>query len=93
MSFAATTIAVGICLETSSAWLGPDNTAYDIPGNSSSIISSNEYKVALSKPFAHITIGWFVIYGLYCLIILRTNLDGVTCKITSVSCNVVSKSV
>ena len=55
----AITIAVGIPIETSSAWLGPDRTPNLTSGNSSFTTTSNVFSVTGSNPFEHIIIGWF----------------------------------
>ncbi len=56
LSLADTTTAVGKSLDTSSAWLGPDNTATLQPGTVSSITWDNLKKVLSSKPLATFTI-------------------------------------
>lgn len=57
-SFDATTITVGIPIETSSAWLGPYYYAPILAsGISCFITSSNGNNVSLSNPFEQIIIG------------------------------------
>ena len=56
-SFDATTKSVGIAIDTSSAWLGPDNAAIFAFGISSAITSSNVDSVSLSNPLLHSIIG------------------------------------
>ena len=53
-------------------------------GNSSSITSSNVFRVSLSNPFEQIITTWSVTYSLYFLTVSLVNFDGVTCKIISV---------
>ena len=91
--FDAITSAVGIAIETSSAWLGPDNAPTFAVGISSKITSSNVSNVSFSKPFEHIIIGLFPTYSLYCLNVLLVNFDGVTCKIILLSLITSPKSV
>ena len=92
MSRDATTKTVGIATDTSSAWLGPDNTPTLTVGNSSIITSSNVFKLSFSNPFEHIITGLFPTNCLYCLKTFLVNFDGVTCKINSASFITSSKS-
>lgn len=50
-SFDAITKTVGIAIDTSSAWLGPDKTPTLAPGNSSFITSSKVFRLSFSKSF------------------------------------------
>ena len=55
LDFAPVTQVVGILRPTSSAWLGPDNTATSAIGSSSSMISDSVISVLSSMPFATLT--------------------------------------
>ena len=57
LCFEAITNAVGIPIDTSSAWLGPESPPILEFGSSSSTTSFNVYSVSFSNPFEHIIIS------------------------------------
>ena len=54
------TTAVGVYVETSSAWLGPDKAAICTSGKTSFITSVYTICVSASIPFEHKTNTWFL---------------------------------
>ena len=90
----AATSVVGINLETSSAWEGPDNVTYSLFGSSSLTTCDSLRPVSLSSPLATSTNIWSSFTTCFiCLTTLLTACDGTARTIILLSFITLSKSV